>query len=299
MLGTWGLHGWVAGAAPDRFAVCTCDWRVKGGECSQGTPSLCHPGLCSPPAPELGWGTAGAAPLHHPELKPLPWLLLANTQQGQHLVHFIHFISQWSDVTFLLLSLEKYSLRTNFPHFPQAAKYTKQAETFFLNASGGCGSSSLVLFQRLWINGYGITITEQRIIEGFLLLCDNLHCILSSCSTTAQFCSWMLAVCVLGIKFFCLGHFCTNHSQICDCVRAVNCLLLWKALRLGGWCIIWEDIGSLAQMLICLSRTYTLVYNLNSKSVLNLNFVEQKKNHLMLWQSHSIVSGLLLAFTKS
>lgn len=159
-----------------------------------------------------------------------------------------------------------------------------------------------VLFQSLWINGYGIAITEQRIITGFLLLCDNLHCILGSCSTTAQFCSWMLGVCVLGIKFFCLEHFCTNHSQICDCVRAVNCSLLWKALRLWG-----ASFGrTLAAWPRCQyvetfiwAESTPLVCNLNSKSVLNLNFVEQKRTHLMLWQSHSIVSGLLLAFTTS
>lgn len=189
---------------------------MKGGECSRGSPRLCHPEFCSPPGPEMGSRIAGAAPPHQPELKPQPWLILANAQQRQHLVHFIHLKTQWSDVTFLPLFLEKYSLRTNFPCFPQAAKYSKQAETFFLNASGGCGPNSLVLFQRLWINGYGITITEQRIITGFLLLCDNLHCILGSCSTSAQFCSWMLGVCVLGIKLFCLEHFCTNHSQICE-----------------------------------------------------------------------------------
>lgn len=89
---------------------------------------------------------------------------------------------------------------------------------------------------------------------------------------------------VLGIKFFCLEHFCTNHSQICDC-QSCKLLAFVKSLETVG-CIIWEDIGSLAQMSICgdvhLSRIYALVYNLNSKSVLNLNFVEQKKNHLML-----------------
>lgn len=165
---------------------------------------------------------------------PCPDSFLANAKQGQHLVHFIHFKTEWPGVTFLLLFLEKYSLGTNFPYFPQAAKYTKQAEAFFLNASGGCGSNSLVLFQRPWINGYGITITEQRIITCFLLLCDSLHWISGCCSTSDQFCSWMLGVCVVGIKFFCLEHFCTNHSQICDCVRTANCSLLWKALRLWG-----------------------------------------------------------------
>lgn len=204
MLGTWGLLGWVAGAARDRFAACTCSWRVKGRECSQGTPSLCHPELCSPPAPELR-GSSSAPPW--PQTPALTPFSKHSTGTAPRTLHTFHFSIIRYHFSFLLLSLEKYSLRTNFPHFPQAAKYTKQAETFFLNASGGCGSSSLVLLQRLWINGFGITVTEQRIIEGFLLLCDNLHCILSSCSTSAQFCSWILGVCVLSIKFFCLGHF--------------------------------------------------------------------------------------------
>lgn len=219
MLGTWDLHGWVAGAAPDRFCCVylqlkSC-WRgerraVQAAGVNQGTPRHSHPELPNQPAPEMGWGTEGQQGqlfLHHPEPSPLPWVLLANAQQGQHLMHFICFKTEWSDVAFFLLFLQKYSLRTDFPYFPQAAKYTKQAEAFFLNASGGCGSSSLVLFQRPWINGYSITITEQRIITCFLLLCDNLHCILGSCSTHAQFCSWMLGVCVLGIKFFLPGTF--------------------------------------------------------------------------------------------
>lgn len=58
-----------------------------------------------------------------------------------------------------------------------------------------------------------------------------------------------------------------------------------KSLEAVG-CIIWEDIGSLAQMSICgdvhLSRMYAPIYNLNSKSALNLKFAEQKKKHLML-----------------
>lgn len=44
-----------------------------------------------------------------------------------------------------------------------------------------------------------------------------------------------------------------------------------------------------------LSRIYTLVFDLYSKSVLNWKFADQKEKHLMLWQSQSIVSGLLLA----
>lgn len=148
MLGTWGLRAWVAGAAPDRFLLCVPAIKELSKRWKEGN-AVRHPQTLSswalqPTCPRHGLRDSRDNPLHHPELSPLPWFLLANAQQRQHLIHFIRFKTQWSDVTFLLLFLEKCSLRTNFPYFLQAAKHTNQAEAFFLNASGGCGSNSSV-----------------------------------------------------------------------------------------------------------------------------------------------------------
>lgn len=240
MLGTWGLHGWVAGAAPGRFCCVylqlkSC-WRGKVGSAVRTPPDSLTLSFAAYLAQRWAEGPRDSrSSSSTPAWAQTPALTPFSKHSAGAASRTLHtFETQWSGVTFLLLFLEKYSFRRNCPSFPQAAKHSKQAETFFLNASGGWGFSSLVLVQRLWINGYGITIRKQRIITGFLLLCDNLHCILGSFSTSAQFCSWMLGVCVLGIKFFCLEHFSTNHNQICDCIRAVNCLLLWKALSLWG-----------------------------------------------------------------
>lgn len=136
MLGTWALHGWVAGAAPDRFCCVYLQLKSCWGCERRGVQSgqTLSPWALQPTCPRdglRGRGTAGAAPLHPPELNPLPWFLSAIPRQEQHLLHFIQFKAQWSDVTFLPPFLEKYSLRINFPLFPPGSRIHQAGREIF------------------------------------------------------------------------------------------------------------------------------------------------------------------------
>lgn len=59
-------------------------------------------------------------------------------------------------ITWEVFPLDKFP--SSFPIFPKVAKHTKQADTGIrgINSSGVCGSSNLILYQRLHINVYGV-----------------------------------------------------------------------------------------------------------------------------------------------